>query len=437
MQRTTLLAIAAFASVALITVALLRGDGSQDRALIADFDRVNPVVEDFGRAYAPARNEVVPDPGRGGRVLRVLFPANPPGGWTDLRLARVNGIPAGVGSIELWARGTPGRRALVTVWEVESRTVPWPTHEMFGREIALDETWTRHEIALKEFALQWTIGGDGRLSPERVASVGLAQVDAGRPSAVFIDELSWLRGAFEPVAAPLPPAWGRFEEAGKRLRGMPRVDPEAAPAQVRQQAACVVRARGVMKDGAEVKAAGLLMDDRTVACNKHFIGALKEPTAAVENRDGARVAGRMLGGLEWSRSDRGSPLASDIAFLDLGSAIDGGRWCHFQSVEATAAPQLVFSIHLDDQGLPRIIAGNAVVQDGMLLCDLAVEQGQSGSPVFDAEGGLVGIIAGRIEGFLIAVPGDVVLKQIQRIREGLHDVDRLNAEFFREQGGSK
>ncbi|HLG41836.1 MAG TPA: trypsin-like peptidase domain-containing protein [Planctomycetota bacterium] len=433
MHRTIVLLFAAAALVAIATLVLMTGNAPGNSVLIADFDRVNPVVEDFGRAYTAARSHVVRDERRGGQVLRVLFPANPAGGWTDLRLARVGGIPGGAGSIELWARGTPGRRALVTLWEVESQTVPWPTHEMFGREIELQEAWTRHEIALREFALQWTMGGDGRLSPERVTSVGLAQGAAGQPMAVFLDELSWLPGPADLPTRTPPQPWGGFDEARARLGAMPRVDSEAVPPPVRQQAPCVVRVRGVMKDGTDVRAAGLLMDDRTVACNKHFIGALKDQTADVENRDGVRVSGRMLGGLEWSPSDRASSLASDIAFLDLGSAIEGGRWCHFQAVEA-AQSQAVYSIHLDDRGQPRFTAGNAIAHQGMLLCDLEVEQGQSGSPVFDSEGRLVGIIAGRITGLPIVIPAEVVLKQIQRIREELPEVDRINAEFFRAQG---
>lgn len=398
---------------------------------IADYEALVPIAVDFGRTREAVRFDVVTDPDRGGRIFRALFPANPAGGWTDLRLAAVDGIPPRAGSLELWCRGTAGGRVLVTLWEVESRSVAWPTQEMFGFEIELQETWTRHEIALGDFAPRWTIAGDGRLSPSKVVSVGIAQAEMESPTAVLVDDLAWRAGPAKLPELPASADWSRLNEALAQLQASPAVAAAEIPDAVRLQAPCVVKVFGALVDGSELTAAGVLLDEKTVACNKHFIGALRESTAKVEIGGGVRVQGRMLGGLEWRSAGGRSPLASDIAFLDLEMAVTGGQGCRFEAGDAvTHSGELVYSAFLQDDGVLRFEAGRAAAAEGVVLCALPAEQGQSGSPVFDRAGRLLGVIAGRYRGAAIAVPASKIFAQVATIRESLPGLDERNRRFF-------
>lgn len=411
--------------------------GCQDRTpariSIADYETRVPIAEDYGRAREAVRFDLVVDSVRGGRAFLALFPANPAGGWTDLRLAAVDGIPAGAGALEIWCRGTAGARVLVTLWEVESRSVGWPTQEMFGFEIELSDTWKRHAIALRDFTPRWTIGGDGQLSPSKVVSVGIAQSELARPTAVLVDDLAWLAGVVPHPQRPATTDWGRLDEALARLRASPPISSAQIPDAVREQSPCVVRVTGDLVDGSRLTAAGLLLDDRTVACNKHFIGALRGSTATVEVGAHLRAMGRMLGGVEWRQARGRSPLASDVAFLDLETAIEGGQGRRFEVADRVS--QFVgaaYTLILDDQGLLRYEAGTAVAAEGVLLCALTTEQGQSGSPVFDSTGRLLGIIAGRYRGTAIVTPAAEVLEQVTAIRRSLPALDEQNRRFFAE-----
>jgi S1-C subfamily serine protease len=91
----------------------------------------------------------------------------------------------------------------------------------------------------------------------------------------------------------------------------------------------------------------------------------------------------------------------------------------------------VFCVQLTAAGEIEFVRGRAVSHEGLLVCDFRSEQGQSGSPVFDADGQLLGIIAGKFRGYPLVVQSIQILKQVQRIRDAQPELDRRNAEFFR------
>jgi serine protease Do len=96
--------------------------------------------------------------------------------------------------------------------------------------------------------------------------------------------------------------------------------------------------------------------------------------------------------------------ADDLALLGVKGSVH--EVAHFRSDDANLADTFVATVGYPDQGMPplqpmvtngTLLRGAAGMADGNILFKAPVRRGNSGGPIFDSRGGVIGILRARVD----------------------------------------
>lgn len=249
--------------------------------------------------------------------------------------------------------------------------------------------------------------GGTRLEGRRGEQVWILDLRPCSALATCVESVSVIPAALaEPWGEALGSVLASYARDGSKAPSLPRLPIPAAVLARRPSVVCVL-SRG--PEGPRQSSGFAVDGEGMVLTTAH--GLEGADTVTVVWPGGDRVPGRLV------RTDPDE----DLALVGTGTAPGGGFGPHLEALEARIAVEEGDAVY----AVGCTVAGDTAVREGRLVLpvrrmgtallwevDLPTPTGSSGSPLFDAEGRLVGVVRGRLKadetrGF--AIPAQTVL----------------------------